>query len=404
MKQFWRNGSIFELVLHPMTPLMAFLFFAITTLHQQFSATQFLPIENGLVLVLFFNSALWTYLYRPKISLKWFYLFLAGFALSPLITSFVLNDYLLVFFDSEYRTYLRMLLVSPILIFLLQEKKSRTTITRVVLLSFFVLGLIFFYRLFILGEVRAFDLRPELNLRHGDANFLGTFFAMVFPLALYHGLRQQKYEKILCFALAIFFIGCCLITESRMAIISVLVASVYILITVLKSRQRIYGLMLFSIIGAAILLFAGERILDRFKGIDDKSNYDRTLTLVNGLKVFAASPIVGAGLHKTSESFFDNTESPLFRSEVKSLDVHNAFLKAFSDLGVIGGFLYFLIFMSPWFVFIQVSDPGIQYLKASWIILFMCCLSIGITYKDLVFLNIFLLMGLSKVHNKQEIQ
>ncbi len=396
MKHLWHNGSILELIFHPVLPLIAFLFFAITTLHHQISPLQSLPIENALLIFIFVNTIFWCVFNKPKLLSPWFYFLVVGFALSPLLTSFVQDDYLQVIFDSEYRTYLRMLLISPVLIYFLRDVKTQRLILSVVLISFTILGLIFLYRLFILGEVRSFDLRPELQIRHGDANFLGTFFAMIFPWAIFYGWNKQRSERLLSYTMAAFFIVCSLLTESRMAIISIAVTSIYFLITVLQGRQRLYGLLIFVLVGSFASLLVGERVLERFKGIDDKSNYDRTLTLVNGLKVFAASPIVGAGLHKTSESFFDNTESPPFRSEMKSLDVHNAFLKAFSDLGSIGGLLYFFIFISPWIVFIKTGDKRIQILKSSWIILFLCCLSVGVTYKDLIFLNIFLLIGVSE--------
>lgn len=399
VSSFW---TWIEFAFHPLVPMLLFIFFCVTTIHHQLPVTQHLPIENTLTLAILLNTIIWCFLNRPEIKPSLLLILVLAFSIAPLISSITQNDYLNIVKDTEYRTFLRMLIISPTLVFFICAPKSRDIILTVLLISFLGLALVFLYRLYFLLEVREFDLRPSLLIRHGDANFLGTFFAMISPIPIYLGFHKSGFIRYALCLLSLFFILCCFITESRMAILSILIGIFYLLHTLMNGKRRIFAYLTFTTVLSGLMLLAGDRIIQRFVNLNDKSNQERTLSLLNGAIAFSNAPLFGQGMHKTADSFFLNTEYPPFITEANSLDVHNSFLKAFSDLGLFGGTLYLALFFLPLYHIRKQKSPLSSILTSSWIILFVCCLSIGVTYKDLIFLHLFILFGLGFYQSQPE--
>lgn len=384
--------------------LLGYCFFAITTIHHAVNLTANLPIENLLVsLVLVLGSIVFILSSREQQRLFLPY-FIVTFPMiiTPLLSSIYNNDLLGIFYDPEYRTMAKMLVVAPWLFFVMQDPKIADVVTRFFVISFSLLGAYFLYRFLILEEVREFDLRPVVNIRHGDPNFLATFFVTMIPIAFYQTITLYKKRPLvisLVFATCtVLLIFCLVMTQSRMAILAFLISSIFLLTKKIKvlSKKTLFFLIILSI----GLAFTGRETLQRFRDLNDKSNIDRVSTLINGFKVFADDPVIGVGMHKSQTYFFDNTNFPDFQTEVSPLDIHNSFLKSLADLGVIGAIAYLLLFLLPVKnIIFSKNESAKPYLQASLLALTLCLMSVGATYKDLIILLLFYI-ALMNVHSK----
>jgi putative inorganic carbon (HCO3(-)) transporter len=242
-------------------------------------------------------------------------------------------------------------------------------------------------------------LRPSLKIRHGDANFLCTFFSMMIPLPLIQAWKSWNQKQILTtliFTLiSIFFVACAFLTESRMGLIAIAIGLAYLLIRPkwpFSKGKLIASLTIFLVI---ILAVNGERIFQRFADIQDKSNTDRYLTWQNGWQVFTDNPIVGAGMHKVKYFFYQNTHYPMFQSEFNPLEVHNTFLSVAAELGIIGLIFFMIFFLWPWKTILRLTDINRYFLISSMIILTLSIMTIGLVYKDLFILHLYIIAALA---------
>jgi O-antigen ligase len=168
------------------------------------------------------------------------------------------------------------------------------------------------------------------------------------PIALMQSWKAYQKSKIFISFLFIFttlfFIVCTLVTQSRMGIIATAIGILYLITRPVWPISRTLILIIFLSLGGIFVITSGERLLDRYSSIQDKSNSDRVLTWQNGWEVFKDNPFFGVGIHQAKNSFYKNTQYPFFQSEFKQLEVHNTFLKVASELGIIGLSIFLLIF------------------------------------------------------------
>lgn len=387
--------------------LLGYFFLAITTLHHAFSLTANLPLENVLVMLVLFLGTL-VFLLSSNTQQRQFlpYVLVSlPMIVSPLLSSLYNSEWLGVFYDPEYRTMVKMLVVAPWLFFIMQEPKVASFVTSFIVASFTLLGLYFLYRFLILQEVREFDLRPLINIRHGDPNFLATFFVVMLPLSLsqaIHYYDKGRRSLLLVFGSCTLLLALSLVlTQSRMAMIALFLITIFLFIKNLKflSKKTVIFLALI-IIGAG---FSARETLERFKNIVDKSNIDRVSTLVNGLNVFTERPILGKGMHQSQKYFYQNTQYPNFQSDVQPLDIHNSFLKALAELGVLGLCSYLLLFIFPFKNILNMrNQKDSPYIQACLAALLLCLMSVGATYKDLVILILFVVSFIPLISINQD--
>lgn len=187
-------------IIHPLWPILLYLFMAITTLHMQ--SPLLLNIHSeAIVLIASISLTVLHYFSKDRNNINDNRHFVAItilgllFIASPLVTSLINEDYLAVLQNEEYKSLFKMMLFSPCLYLLLIQNRYRNTILNSIILSYFLFGLYFIYRYLILHETREYDLRPLLKIRHGDANFLCTFFAMTTPLSLMQAWKAKEKKK-----------------------------------------------------------------------------------------------------------------------------------------------------------------------------------------------------------------
>jgi O-antigen ligase len=391
-----------NIVFRPLYPVLMYLFISITTLHTQIPILLTLHIETLTLIWALFTSLLYFVLSESKsyenLSIKSLLVGLL-FIIAPILTSFATLDYLNLLNDEEYKTLFKMIIFVPCLVQLMRREETREILLNSFIAFYTILALYFLYRYLILHEVREFDLRPQLKIRNGDANFLCTFFSMMIPLSVMKSMlafqNKQNKHSFLFVLSAVILVTCTILTESRMGLIATVTGLFYLFTRPIFGSHRKKMIIGSIVFGLLVLGLNFDRIAKRFVEMEDKSNSDRVLTWKNGLKVFSDYPLFGVGIHKASKSLFANTDYPNFQTEMKLLDVHNTLIKTLAELGLFGLLFFGILFLWPWIKAIQMKNKKRYYLISSLIILTLSMMTIGLTYKDLFILHLFLIVSLA---------
>jgi O-antigen ligase len=221
---------------------------------------------------------------------------------------------------------------------------------------------------------------------------------MTIPLSLMKFWEQKNQRKSTKFFLIVatttLFI-CSILTESRMGLISLLIGLIYLFLTPVFTYSRKKTIIFLFSLGSVLLMLNGERLISRFNNINDKSNSDRYLTWVNGIKVFIDNPTTGVGINNAKNYFYQNTNYPNFQSEVNQLEVHNTFLKVAAELGILGFTIFIIYFSWPWVKCLNLKSSKKYFLISSMIILTLSIMTIGIAYKDLFIIQIYMIAALA---------
>jgi O-antigen ligase len=396
-------------LLNPRLRIILFLFvlaMMIVPIHQEFVFLGKIHIELVLMLVLvilnslnilrdhFFNEKpiSISYFEKPLLLLSWF-IFL------PLLSSFFNQDYLWIFEDGEFRSLVKIFIFLHIAVSLRDHRNFKKYFADSLIVFYFLLGVYFIYRFFWLNEIRDFDGRPSLKIRNGDPNFLCTFFSMIVPLAIYRALhffnRRQIWASLLMTGISVVLVFCSLVTESRMGILALTIGLIGLIFLNKDIQHKMKWFFLLFVATSFGLIFSFGGIVQRFQQMNDRSNGDRLLTFQNGVQIFLESPILGVGMHKAKDFFFENTQYPAFQSESKRLQVHNTFLSLLAELGLIGLSIYMAILYWVYQRLLLLSRERRTYFMSSLVILLISSLSVGLAYKDLVFLHLFSLVLIS---------
>lgn len=391
-------------VFHPISFILLYLFMAITTLHS------YLPVSHietltllGVVILTSVHILLVTKEtidFKHSLILLFFLSFF--YALSPLISSLVNQDQLQILGIEEYRSLCKMILFGMCMYYFMSQAQYQKIIINAFLAFYCIFACYFLYRYLILNEVREYDLRPVLKIRHGDPNFICAFFSMMVPIAMLFAHNAfKKMQRMSCaiYSLVSLFLAvCAYLTESRMGIISLVIGLIYLFTRGLYKIPKTLFLSVFILLGTFIIFVRGQRVFHRFAEIDDLSNVYRLRTYQNALQVFLNHPIFGVGIYKTKYEFYQNTGYPHFQSSMNQMDTHNIFLAVASDLGLLGLSTFMVFYLFPLSEILKIQNENRYFLICSFMILTLSILAIGIQYKDLFILHIFVLASLAHTH------
>lgn len=400
------NSVNLSFLLHPIVPILLYLFISITNLHSDVLLLLTLHTQSVIFILTLYIFFLYYLSNKDKDfkDLKKSASIGLLFLISPLITSIVNGEQLSILHDSEFRDLFQTFLIAPIIFLFLSNKKYQELILNFIIISYTILGIQFIYRFLILHEVREFDLRPKLNIRHGDANFLCMFFSIIIPLALMQASNYYLQKKKLICAffviVGLFLLSCALLTESRMGLIALAGGLLYLLV---KSKFNLptFLKIIFTCWILLMCILSGDKIINRFMNLNDKSNTDRYHTIKNGITVFSNNLTFGAGIHNTKKFFYNNTTYPSFQSEFSQLDVHNTFIQVASELGIIGLLFFSTLFIWPWRRSLEQKTYQKYFLTSSMIILTLSIMTIGVAYKDLFIMHLFTIASLANDNNTQ---
>lgn len=213
-------------------------------------------------------------------------------AISPLLSSLANHQNLKVFYHSEYRSWVKALLLFPLVPWVCRKARGRSSVVDALLAGIFIFCLIVQYRFHVLGEMRLLDDRPKVNVKNGDPNFICVLAAVAIPFAIYRWRQAEKWRFLYLAVLALLAYTA-VITESRMGVFSIGAGLAVSVAFAPKGLRRaaawVLGLLLLS------TLFLGDTV-GRFRSLSDASNHQRWRSIQTGLQLSQEKPfLVSAG-------------------------------------------------------------------------------------------------------------
>ncbi|MCB0403245.1 MAG: O-antigen ligase family protein [Bdellovibrionales bacterium] len=373
--------------------LSAFVFFTLSALHLESS----ILVRFNFEMILFFCAAA---LYVPAFVLSdspqmtgWMAL-VACLAMSPLLTSMVNQQDLRVLFDSEYRSWVKALLLLPLLPWICRKKPGRDVVVDALLAGLCIFCLIVQYRFHFLGEMRLLDDRPKVHVKNGDPNFICVLAAVAIPFAL-HKWRQAEKTKWVYFLVLLLLSYTVLVTESRMGLLSV---GVGLAVAAVFARKGL-RLAAVGVLGLLILgtVFLGDAV-GRFRSLSDASNHQRWRSIQTGWQLAQEKPFFGFGWGESAKHFYRVTGHDRLMSEASPLAVHNTALQMWGELGFFGLVLFGALFfgaLGAAFPAAKRGDPlGIAALSALTI-LSLNLLTLPLKSKDFVIVYLAIIVAVS---------
>lgn len=400
-----------EMLFHPLWAIILYLLMAITTFHEKFKYLSMIHIESltlSICVILTFINFKISKKESKEHALPIILLSIIGFIYltAPVITSIVIGDNLDIIQDGEYQTLLKMIVFAPCFLWMTYSTPFKYKILNAILVFYLLFGIYFLYRFKFLHEIREIDQRPSLRIRHGDANFLSTFFSMIVPLGLmqfhhYYFRLKKMLTSYLFLIISLFLMICSYLTQSRMGFISLFIGLFYLLTRPIWHFSRRIIILVAIIISVGAFGINSNGLVSRFNNLKDKSNIDRILSWKNGLIIFSEHPFFGIGLHQAKNFYYQNSGYPSFKADFKQLDVHNTFLKIAAELGYLGLGLFLVLFTFPLKYIIYSKKTDSFFLFSSYSIITLASLTTGIGSKDLFIFQLFLLSALAIPSTKE---
>lgn len=392
----------------PLIAILSYLALMVTTLHLEVPILLSLHIELLLLLVAVGSSLHYIVFFEGKkfdYSHPLFFpaLLALAFALSPLLSSFVMGDYLSILEDAEFKSFVKILIFVPFVYYFALKQETQKSLLNSLVIFYVILGVYFLFRYFVLHEAREYDDRPTLSIRHGDPNFLCAFFSMTVPLAMLQArdfFREKRFDQgVIYSGISIFLAGCALVTESRMGLVALLIGVGIVGFYFIRSRKISLIPVLASLaIGGIVIGIIGTQtpLFKRFSEIKDKSSSDRVLTYENGVKVFFEHPLLGVGMNRAKDFYYENTRYPDFQSEGKQLVVHNTYLGLAAELGLFGAAVFVGMILWALQGILKSREDVRPFLISSLVIILLSAMTVGMAYKDLIIVQLFLLTGIAQ--------
>lgn len=251
--------------------------------------------------------------------------------IAPLISSFFYHGEEALLLDPEYPAWGKALLIASPLVLAFKSDKDRTRFLYLLGLAAGLASAIFLYHYKVLGEVREWDLRPLILTKNGDPNFMCTLFSFFLPLCWYASLKRKEFLVLIP---VLFY--CAFLTESRMGLLALFIAHIYLFSKVYKKHPRF-------VLGAVVVLALGAAVFgiyttgfSRFAEMKDASNLDRIKTMKNGWQLFIENPFFGVGWGRAPLTYFENSSFPNFQTDHLRLEVHNTPIQVLAELGFMG--------------------------------------------------------------------
>ncbi len=175
-----------------------------------------------------------------------------------------------------------------------------------------------------------------------NANFYSyiSYFAN-FSLFYLYAKRKTVYTFVLLLVLPVVFIMVAFATQSRSAILFIVLSNVcfWFFINKNESKNQIIKLLRIGVL-LIILIFASLKFMDTFENSQIKNRVENTensrqILAMKGIKYFMEHPFFGAGLAQFPKA----TGSGKF--------THNSYAEVLAEHGVVGGLLLLLIFGFP---------------------------------------------------------
>ncbi len=223
----------------------------------------------------------------------------------------------------------------------------------------------------------------------GHRNLFGAFLLLMLGFQGLATIHLKGIESKIAMVLGGLGLLLILLLQVRSAWMGLLVALLWGLLVLVRSRIKLSRRTVLLAMGIPIGLFlvaltwyASVGKLEAFQQRLDISQYIQSETAVERLRLwnktwctFAQQPLLGVGAGNWQTHFADCRVYGLYSVELNDVTYqrpHNDFLWVFSELGILGGLLYLLIFLTPllmsWQSSRQASNPWPAHLRAmAWL-------------------------------------
>lgn len=307
--------------------------------------------------------------------------------------------------SSLWRHLLKSYLFLPLAIALLRDRRQRMAATVGFLAALTLLAL-WSFSLWKFGDRNLHASRLWLDARHGDPNFLSTYFgAGLFLLGYvfsHTSSRTLRWTYLIAMTL---LISGLLATESRMGIAAAAIGATLI---VLKQLPRLKAAIVLTCGGLFFIWFTfATAFSERIAVLADDSAMQRFDTIEAGIKAFMHNPFVGWGPGSAELFIHKFSQYPVFLSTTEPLALHNSWLQVLAELGILG----FVAFVSIWIITLvsiyhaRLFDPkGALYLFVAWLVCVLNMNALPLAFDDTAILFPIVLYMASQVnHEKQQI-
>lgn len=196
-----------------------------------------------------------------------------------------------------------------------------------------------------------------------NSDFVGTFFAIIFPIHLEILLKKRTwFGKLVFFLSAVIDIFILVKTQTRAAFLSLIVISILWLLRMENIWKRftllfvtILIVVIFGILGGGGKTF--ESFIDRMETVVSSQEREKDFNIQSrialwkeGIEIWSQFPLIGCGLggldeYQTIEENFDPTGG----SGLTKHSLHQSFIQVLADRGLFGGiswglFIFYIFF------------------------------------------------------------
>jgi len=267
-----------------------------------------------------------------------FYLFLGACWLSTALFG--------IGFEADTREYLTKITKVFIFVFFLIRVVNSMENLRLVIWAFILSGLFLAYQAHLLDSVGRLNTIGGIDF--GEANGLAAFLAITIIFAAFRFLNAYWLKKVFYVAAIALMANTVILTQSRAVTLGVIAAVPYVIFRMPPKKYK--QIIVYMVLGVIMFIgLADQRFISRMRTIDDEAQSagssnivetDRPLSRLDfwraSIRIFKDHPM-GIGIKNFQKIV------PLYDPRNPGKDVHNTYIMCYSEIGVIGIFLFLII-------------------------------------------------------------
>lgn len=350
------EAAVVTLVSEPLTWVAAGLFFNIS------GVTDYSPALRGVESAIFLAGIcaaairLWFGSTKEIAQTTWLpFIGLAGFGLllASLGTSVLNGQNLSVLDDFGWKHFAKFILLVTMGLMVYPAGYANRVLQPVIYGALAILAVSVLIRFHGFQEFNPETGRMELSGRHGDPNFACMFMTIGMLYALYHlAVARKRSLQLFHSAMIGLFLGTAWFTESRagLAVLTMAFASALFVMPLNRFRKPLIVIVSASVVLA--IVFAGERLLERYLTIADASNSGRIAGILAIKDMLLAQPLWGHGFDSSS-TFVQRYLDVKFVSDTVALEIHMTPLQIAGELGLTGLVAYGLIYGGTFYLLVN---------------------------------------------------
>lgn len=189
-----------------------------------------------------------------------------------------------------------------------------------------------------------------------DPNFFASVFVVSYVFCIIFTLIAEKWYRTIWAFCGLLQVVLVMQSQSRAGIVVLLVETIFFIpFFIKKFNSRMIAPFIFTLIliPIGLVFFAPDNLVNRFSdifssnGSVDPSTFRRLSYIPVAIDNIIENPLLGSGLGTYPIVYANSPHAAMWATEFEDFFryAHNTFLEMYSDLGVIGGSLFLLIFI-----------------------------------------------------------